>query len=160
MQPSEDQRLEYIATSDTQPLSRYAPVPSQAGQFISPPPQRRQSTRMRGLIETLLLGLLIGLLIGGLGGWQIGRNSSAYGTGPGAPGAMSPQTTIEQVAAHIRPSVVQINVQKADGGNAIGSGVIIDKRGYIVTNNHVVDGEASMDVMLYNARTFHAKLTG
>ncbi len=163
MQPSDDQRLEYIVTSDTQPLSRYASVPAQAGQFISPPSapsQRRQSARMRGLIETLLLGLLIGLLIGGIGGWQIGRNSSAYGTGPGAPEAMSPQSTIEQVAARIRPSVVQINVQKADGGNTIGSGVIIDKRGYIVTNNHVVDGEASIDVVLYNAHTSHAKLTG
>jgi serine protease Do len=33
---------------------------------------------------------------------------------------------------------------------ASGSGVIIDKSGYIVTNNHVVEGAATVQVVLYN----------
>jgi S1-C subfamily serine protease len=54
---------------------------------------------------------------------------------------------------------VQVNVSTANGG-AIGSGVIIDRRGYIVTNNHVVSGAQSIQVVLYNGTKLTARLTG
>lgn len=41
-----------------------------------------------------------------------------------------------------------------------GSGVIISSDGYIVTNNHVVDGSDELDVTLNDNRTFKAKLIG
>ena len=41
-----------------------------------------------------------------------------------------------------------------------GSGVIISADGYIVTNNHVVDGVKRMKVTLNDKRTFDAKLIG
>ena len=41
-----------------------------------------------------------------------------------------------------------------------GSGVIIDKRGYIVTNNHVVEGATSITVSIPDGRTFNATLVG
>jgi serine protease Do len=41
-----------------------------------------------------------------------------------------------------------------------GSGIIIDKRGYIVTNNHVVDGATSITVSIPDGRTFNATLVG
>lgn len=41
-----------------------------------------------------------------------------------------------------------------------GSGVIISNDGYIVTNNHVVDGASDIHVTLDDKRTFSAKLVG
>lgn len=43
---------------------------------------------------------------------------------------------------------------------ASGSGVIISNDGYIVTNNHVVDGATDIEVTLNDNRTFKAKVIG
>lgn len=43
---------------------------------------------------------------------------------------------------------------------AAGSGVIISEDGYIVTNNHVVDGAQNIDVILNDSRRFTAKVIG
>lgn len=43
---------------------------------------------------------------------------------------------------------------------AYGSGVIIDAAGYIVTNNHVVEGADSITVTLNDKRTFPARIIG
>lgn len=47
--------------------------------------------------------------------------------------------------------------QKAE---AAGSGVIIRDNGYIVTNNHVVEGATKISVTLNNKKTYEAKLVG
>jgi len=65
----------------------------------------------------------------------------------------------EAVVANVRPTVVQINVSTAQG-SAIGSGVIIDKRGYIVTNNHVVSGAQSIQVVMSDGSKLTGQLTG
>jgi Do/DeqQ family serine protease len=41
-----------------------------------------------------------------------------------------------------------------------GSGVIISDDGYIVTNNHVVEGSSNIEVILSNNRRYYAKLVG
>ncbi|MGD1076422.1 MAG: DegQ family serine endoprotease [Thermodesulfovibrionales bacterium] len=43
---------------------------------------------------------------------------------------------------------------------SLGSGFIIDKEGYIVTNNHVVEGSDDIKVKLADGREFKAKVTG
>ena len=45
-------------------------------------------------------------------------------------------------------------------GGGTGSGVILQNNGYIVTNNHVVDGADDLEVTLYDNRKFKAKLIG
>jgi S1-C subfamily serine protease len=45
-------------------------------------------------------------------------------------------------------------------GQGLGSGVIIDKRGYIITNNHVIDGAQQIEVKLSSGKTLPAKLVG
>ena len=42
----------------------------------------------------------------------------------------------------------------------LGSGVIITTDGYIVTNNHVIDGAEKVEVTLNDNRTFNAKIIG
>lgn len=44
--------------------------------------------------------------------------------------------------------------------SASGSGVILEKNGYIVTNNHVVDGADSITVVLNDKRSYVAKIVG
>ena len=43
---------------------------------------------------------------------------------------------------------------------ATGSGVIISEDGYIVTNNHVVDGADKIEITLNNERTYEATVIG
>lgn len=43
---------------------------------------------------------------------------------------------------------------------SLGSGFIIDEAGYIVTNNHVIDGADEIVVKLKNGREFEAKIIG
>jgi S1-C subfamily serine protease len=45
-------------------------------------------------------------------------------------------------------------------GSGIGSGVIIDKRGYIVTNYHVVAGVQNIQVVLFDGTTTTAQVVG
>ena len=45
-------------------------------------------------------------------------------------------------------------------GGGMGSGVIVSPDGYIITNNHVVDGASELTVMLPDKREFKAKIVG
>lgn len=44
--------------------------------------------------------------------------------------------------------------------NNLGSGVIVSDQGYIITNNHVIDGAAEIEVLLRDGRSAEAKLVG
>ena len=46
------------------------------------------------------------------------------------------------------------------GGEATGSGVIISKDGYIITNNHVVENSTAIEVVLNDKRSLKAELVG
>ncbi len=50
--------------------------------------------------------------------------------------------------------------QNAPAMHGVGSGFIIDSKGLIVTNNHVVDGATNVKVTLQDGRTFDAKVIG
>jgi len=41
-----------------------------------------------------------------------------------------------------------------------GSGIVLDKEGYILTNNHVVEGRSNITVVLHDNREFEAMLVG
>lgn len=72
---------------------------------------------------------------------------------------------IAEVVAEVKPSVVAINTRVPSysvfTGSFIqegaGSGWIIDEDGFIVTNNHVVEGAESVTVTLDDGRTFAAE---
>ncbi|HEY1351709.1 MAG TPA: trypsin-like peptidase domain-containing protein [Ktedonobacteraceae bacterium] len=107
----------------------------------------------------LLLGALLCLVLGGLVGWGVGRSAALPGSDAGGTGEGGPGLTVEQVIAQDRQAVVQINVQKGQG-NGVGSGVIIDQQGYIVTNNHVVNGGQRFSVALFDGTMLPAQLVG
>jgi len=70
-------------------------------------------------------------------------------------GAMSWQEVYEKLI----PSVVSITCVRG-GGTATGTGVIMDDDGYILTNAHVVDSAASIQVLLHDGRLLDARLMG
>ena len=126
------------------------------------------------LALTALLAIVFG--VGLFAGWQFGRtatissptssNSSNAALQQGNTSSTVPALTgnnleavREAVVAKVRPAVVQVNVATGNG-NAIGSGVIIDGRGYIVTNNHVVNGAQSLEVVLFDGTRLSGQLVG
>lgn len=54
----------------------------------------------------------------------------------------------------------QFSQPKQEREHALGSGVIVNKNGYILTNNHVVDGATQITVDLPDKRHFTAKVVG
>lgn len=76
---------------------------------------------------------------------------------------------IRQVAQQVKPAVVQITNEQVtvDQFNqpftvpaGVGSGVIYDTQGHILTNNHVVEGAQKLLVSLPDGRSFPAKVVG
>ncbi|PXF63241.1 Do family serine endopeptidase [Kangiella spongicola] len=64
----------------------------------------------------------------------------------------------------VQPSVVSIKVEVKRWGRVVGrgggSGFIVDDKGYILTNHHVIDGAETPVVKLYNGREFKAEVVG
>lgn len=114
--------------------------------------------RHANLLIGALTGALLCLLLGGLAGWQIGKHNASSQTA-GIAGYRSGAMTPEQVIAQDRQAVVQINVKMAKGAG-VGSGVIIDSQGHIITNDHVVSGGQSYNVVLFDGTSLPAKLVG
>ncbi len=75
---------------------------------------------------------------------------------------------VPPMVARVLPAIVsittrqierdQFNQEKATRG--LGSGFLFDRRGYIVTNSHVVDGAEQIKVTLPDERIFRATLVG
>jgi 2-alkenal reductase len=76
------------------------------------------------------------------------------------------QQAIVQVVEQVSPAVVtvvnRLDASQGFGGEARGSGVIIDGDGRIITNNHVVEGSSAggLEVIFFNGETANATLLG
>jgi len=134
-------------TSNTTPAQRASdakqtsaassqPVHEHAQAAPPPTPPARSGLSGGGLrtVATLILALVL-LGVGLFIGTQIGKSNTA--TAPTTRSAAAINALPEQIAATFRQSVVQINVV-TEKGDGLGSGTIIDSRGYIVTNYHVI----------------------
>jgi len=147
----------------------YEPVPSMP---YNPPPR---STGPSGA-ALLLIGVILGGIAGGATATLLdGRTPTELVATP-APSAIAtaaPATVpvgvepIVDVAKEMLPAVVTV-VNRLPSGQqqSSGSGFVIDARGYVVTNNHVVENVrgggagASFDVIFSDNRTQNATLVG
>ncbi len=64
-----------------------------------------------------------------------------------------------ELLEEVKNSIVVISAQTADA-SSLGSGFIISDNGYIVTNQHVIDGASEIWVDLYDGRSYQAKVVG
>ncbi|HEX7737453.1 MAG TPA: trypsin-like peptidase domain-containing protein [Ktedonobacteraceae bacterium] len=142
------------ATNVQQPAGEPAYQPGERPQPMVPARRRRLSNILAGSI----IGAMLCLLLGGLVGWQIGKHTTASQRS-GIIGYRSGSMTPEQVIAQGRQAVVQINVKTAQGAG-VGSGVVIDSQGHIITNDHVVSGGQKYNVVLFDGTSLPASLVG
>lgn len=119
------------------------------------------------VLTALLTSLINGILIPKLNDAGFGNESvtpTTYSIAKSSKSAIS----AEEIIAKNSPSVVEIRTESVarDGWlnnfvkQGAGSGVIINKNGYIVTNNHVIEGAQKITVALKNGKGYSAKLIG
>ncbi|MBR2768541.1 MAG: trypsin-like peptidase domain-containing protein [Solobacterium sp.] len=151
---------------------------------------KKKAERKSNPVLTALLAGMIGLGAGFGGGYLAVKNympepTVIYQTVP-APttteakpeesaqtpvqASVSTEKTIQEVAESASKTVVEIQVENTTtsfglfGGTYIsqsaGSGVIISEDGYIITNNHVVEGAQKVTVTTYDGTTYDAKVIG
>ncbi len=150
----------------------YAPYSSYGPPAVASTGTDRRRTGGRGRIAAG--ALVLALAAGGVGGGAVALldNRAATGTTVGAlsqtatgqPVAKAPDGTVQQVAAKVLPSVVQIQVV-AGGSGGEGSGIILSADGMILTNNHVVvaaaaSGSGSITVSFNDGSTAPATIVG
>lgn len=121
------------------------------------------------LLTTLGVGVGAGALIansrasaansGGTSVRQITLGSSAAPVSDSSSGAAALQQNVEQVVQSVQPSVVEVT-STSNRQEAIGSGDILSTDGYIVTNDHVVQGFDSYNVTLSNGKSLPAQVIG
>ncbi len=181
-----------VGPEETQPLSQAQDTESlgQPGQFqaeqsqatpaqtapIPPAFTASASQPKRSRAVGLVAALAVGALVGGVSGAGVyalatGGGQSVQST---ASTAVKPAnitvndrdnaTIITKVAALATPSVVTINVTGTSSAGT-GSGVILSKDGYVLTNTHVVtlDGEvanAKVKVQTSDGHLYSAKVVG
>jgi putative serine protease PepD len=119
------------------------------------------------VVLSLIVGLVAGT-VGGAIGYQLADNGSRVISAldlpvPGAvPVANLPNGSVEQVAARVTPSVVQLRVSGARTAGE-GSGIVLSADGLILTNNHVVAPAANggeLAAVLQDGRSVPIRIVG
>src|SRR5438093_5744330 len=134
------------------------------------------SSRRRALLSVFLLAVMFGGSVGPLHAqsstdqippihWKDGASTDA------APELTRFNDLLANLAERLKPGLVHVRVRRAaakddvsdepgEPRRAQGSGFIIDERGVIVTNAHVVEGADSIQVRLFDGRRFPGKVVG
>lgn len=132
--------------------------------------------------KRLAVILLAAILIGGVSGYKLNTHMHPAGDEQGtytwsndssAPVdstlPASRNTAVVETAKRVGPAVVGITSEVYDRdifnrnvevGQNVGSGVIFDKKGYIVTNNHVVGNNRQVNVALSDGQVVTGKVIG
>jgi S1-C subfamily serine protease len=128
--------------------------PPEPDEDETPAPETGKRRRARFGLSTLAIvlvaGLVAGVVGGGVGYWlsqrahRILTDPNAKLATTGTP-ANRPPGSVADIAKRVSPAVVSIDVRSSDSAGS-GSGVIIDKGGYILTNNHVVNFGTSVSI--------------
>jgi putative serine protease PepD len=120
--------------------------------------------RSISLRTAILIALVVGVVGGAFGasssGSLFGRSVNLVKT---TSAVERPAGSVAEIAQRVLPSVVSIEAQSGRGGST-GSGFIIDSRGYILTNNHVIASSAmsggDIRVRLSDGFSYDARVIG
>jgi S1-C subfamily serine protease len=177
--PTPEPRADWARDWDTPvaptPERWYEPAP--VTQPVNPTPPRRRGSGAGSLVAVALLsavlaagGTVLGLSATGALNRVVTNQVTAQGTNVGAPlpVTIDESSATIKVAANVSPAVVRITVKgSTDAGNlgvipetGVGSGVIYNSAGWILTNRHVVEGGDTFDVELKDGRVFSGQVYG
>jgi S1-C subfamily serine protease len=150
------------ASRENPPMNPTTPVdPWQSGPSgpSSPPPRRRGRALVGILALVVAAGATGGVVATYLNSGGANHLTSLLHHPLGV--TTSRQLSTAAVAARIEPSVVDVNVTLAYGqGKAEGTGMILTASGRVLTNNHVVEGAGTIQVVVPNHGTYRAHVLG
>jgi S1-C subfamily serine protease len=178
-EPRADWARSWNETPPVTPERWYEPAPTPAPAAAVPAPKRKGGG---GGGSSLLAAALLSAVLAS-GGTVLALSAAGALDRPGAPvatsaqgtnvGALQPVALDESsatiaVAAKVSPAVVRITVTgTTNDGNqgvipatGVGSGVIFDSNGWILTNHHVVEGGEKFDVELKDGRVLQGTVYG
>ncbi len=129
---------------------------------------------LSAVVLTVALAAALLLLAGCAGGQEEAQSKSAEESGGSgvASAAQSSEPSasawpVEEVAADLGPSVVQVNVEAVQTtprgpqeGRGLGSGVIYREDGYIITNSHVVQNATQVNVAFADGSVEEGEVVG
>ena len=149
--------------------------PEQPGQ----PPKKKRAGTKKALAA---VALVLVCALAGVGGGVLGASLIKGASGPvvykavqDGSGASASTTaangdamSIAQIAQKVGPSVVEVTTEAVQTNgiftqyvtNGAGSGVIISEDGYILTNNHVVEGQSTVKVTTSDKQQYDATVVG
>jgi serine protease Do len=185
--PASARRPSWTAASDDAegiarptPEHWFEPVEGARRQPPSAPPPARRDSRA-GLVGILLVTALVAAVLASGGTYTLLRASGALDRAAPVSGAVTPGQTVAAApapltdqdqaviaaASRVSPAIVTIKVSGASdptgffgAEEGIGSGVIFDAAGWIVTNAHVVENSQTLSVQLADGRTFDGTVYG
>ena len=133
------------------------------------------------------IGTLISYRVGAIGPGDSQLKIVSGTPAPAGGAAQALSQAFEEVAKRVGPSVVNINTEEVVGSriprsgrnnqplpdlwqqfmpdmpqqytvNSLGSGIIVDPKGYIITNNHVVEGASKISVTVKDGKEYKARV--
>ena len=129
-----------------------------------PAPPARPRRRYAGVAALATACALVGSAAGVVAGRELAPEPKATtvtsGSNPAPPpvAAAAPESYVA-VAAKVLPSVVSLGVA-GNGGRGSGSGVVISADGYVLTNNHVVEGAQTVRATFNDGSSATARIVG
>lgn len=118
-----------------------APEPGPAVRYSVREALFDKKLRPGALVLFAVLALVIGALGAGIGSLFISRIPTAtadpsFTIATAQAAVQRAPGSVADIAARVSPAVVSVEIRVGDSGGS-GSGIVIDKGGYILTNNHV-----------------------
>lgn len=157
-------------TAETIPNVRAAEVSSKMPASIEKNQQASRRPKSRRGMQAFLLVVIcfiVGIAGGFLASYLINAdsttsrvdNSVSYSKDDGNRIVTDEEQTITSVVEKVSPSVVSIVTTTASSGRAFaqqaaGTGMIVSRDGYVMTNKHVVDGAREVSVVTSDGRSF------
>ncbi|MFN8473697.1 MAG: trypsin-like peptidase domain-containing protein [Anaerolineae bacterium] len=146
-----------------------------------PPPKRRSSAPLLLIGVGVLVLVALSAGIGAAGGYALAHRDTTIAPAPTVlPETLSirQETSLVDVVRRVKPAVVTVvstmpQVARPQGFapymfglptqqdvKASGSGVIVDEQGHVVTNHHVIDGAAKIEVIFADGKKVPCSLVG
>jgi putative serine protease PepD len=146
------------------------PTPPPPPPPAPPSPPNRTGGGWRAVLAVVAVASLLGagfLLRGAVDGARPPAETAIVSDGTLTSLPAGPTATLDaegtepiaDVAAALAPAVVQISVQ-SDRGSGLGSGVLYDDRGLVMTNAHVVADAQQVQVRLSDGRSLEGSVIG